>query len=579
MYFGKQAKDLTVAESALLAGMVKSPSGNDPTTAAGNRRATDRRDYIVNDMLALKYITAAQAAAAKKVKVEEHDSRVGNGCVSVTPNDRGFFCDYFYRWFLSQEAFGKTPYERERQLKGGGYRIVTTLDVKAQAAARKNIKERISDRNKNAVLLAAIEPGTGRVRALAANRTYKLSNAGNRISSDPKKAARGEKGTYPNTTNPLLTGGGDITGYQAGSVFKMFTMVAALEKGYPLAYPIDAPVQFKSQYRTSPSDSSACDGDRWCPRNASAGEAGVYNMWTGFGNSVNTYFVPLEQQVGAENVVDVAKRFGVQFRSSHDKEMADNKSLASGWGAFTLGVAASTPLDMANAYATLAGDGMYCTPTPVQQIITRNGEKLDIGKPHCTRAVSADVARAALDAARCPVGDSAQLGSCHGSTESHARNAVGHPVFGKTGTTDRNKTAVVDRRHHVDGGGRLHGQPGLRQPQRRHAARHRQPGGVPDAGRLHEGQAERAVQEAQQQNISAGDQRAIPDVTCTSIDDAKSAIEAAGFAATTGEKVDSNCPAGTAAGTSPDGRTIKNGFVSIEVSKGTKADPAKPGGR
>ncbi len=166
-------------------------------------------------------------------------------------------------------------------------------------------------------------------------------------------------------------------------------------------------------------------------------------MWTGFGRSVNTYFIPLQEQVGAEKVVDVAKRFGVQFRQSEDAEMANNPQSAHNWGAFSLGVTASTPLDIANAYATLAGDGMYCTPTPIQKITAHDGTKVDTGQPSCTRATTADVARKALDAARCPVGDRAQLGNCAGSTAPGARGAVGHPVFGKTGTTDDDKTAAL----------------------------------------------------------------------------------------------------------------------------------------
>ena len=168
-------------------------------------------------------------------------------------------------------------------------------------------------------------------------------------------------------------------------------------------------------------------------------------MWTGFGNSVNTYFVPLEERVGAENAVAVAKRFGIQFRvDAATPTLRRPRLRANQWGAFTLGVSASTPLDMANAYATLAGDGMYCAPTPIEQITTQDSEKLDVGKPHCIRATSTDVARAALDAARCPVGDSAQLGSCGGATAGQTRTAsVGHPVFGKTGTTDSDKTAAL----------------------------------------------------------------------------------------------------------------------------------------
>ncbi len=173
---------------------------------------------------------------------------------------------------MGREEFGATAYDRERRLKSGGYRITTTMDINAQQDARDRISDEISEKNKNALLLAAVEPGTGKVRLLAANRKYKLDDPAhpqNSMSSDPRKADKGVRGTYPNTTNPLLSGGGDITGYQAGSVFKMFTMVAALEKGYPLGYTIKAEKRYKSGYIIDPSNPSACDGTHfWCPGNA-----------------------------------------------------------------------------------------------------------------------------------------------------------------------------------------------------------------------------------------------------------------------------------------------------------------------
>ncbi|HEV7962068.1 MAG TPA: transglycosylase domain-containing protein, partial [Actinoplanes sp.] len=331
VYFSKKPKDLTVAEAALLASMVKAPTAFNPTTASGYPQALDRRNYVINDMKDLGYITQAEADKAHAVKLSRTVKRVGNGCVSVAKNNWGFFCDYFYRWWLSQETFGATTYDRERRLKSGGYRIVTSMDIEAQDAARKRINEQISDNNKNALLLAGVEPGTGRVRVLAGNRKFKLDDSSkpqNKMSSDPSKAAQGIRGTYPNTTNPILTGGGDINGYQAGSVFKMFTLVAALEKGYPLATTIKAEDRFKSDYIISPSSPAACPGTHfYCPSNAGH-EAGVYNMWTGFGASVNTFFVPLEQRAGAENVVDVAKRFGVQFRAQADADLASNEASA-----------------------------------------------------------------------------------------------------------------------------------------------------------------------------------------------------------------------------------------------------------
>ncbi|MEV6842715.1 transglycosylase domain-containing protein [Actinoplanes sp. NPDC051411] len=582
VYFHKKPKDLTIGQAAMLAGMVKAPSGFDPTTPVGYKQIKDRRNnYVIPGMVQMGAITQAQADKALKEPIPTKVTPVGNGCVSVAKNNWGFFCDFFYRWWMSQPQFGSTAYDRERRLKSGGYRIVTSLDVTAQDSARKEVTDEIKDTDKNAILIAGIEPGTGRVRALATNRKYKLDDPAhpqNKTSSDPAKARKHQRGSYPNTTNPLITGGGDIDGYQAGSVFKMFTMVAALEHGIPLSHTINAPVQAKTHYIVEPSSPSACPGTHfWCPQNSSASEAGVYNMWGAFGKSVNTYFVPLEEQVGAQNAVAVAKRFGIQFRSSQDASYANNTQSASQWGAFTLGVSASTPLDIANAYATLAGDGMYCSPTPISQITTQDNEKLDIGKPSCIRATSTDVARAALDAARCPVGDSAQLGHCSGSTASNVHGVVDHPVFGKTGTTDKDKTAALiagttslvvagymvnpDYQNHSD-----------------HMSHPMVNTAVMDTLRDYmKGKPKVQFKVPGDKKISEGDQRSIPDVTCQSIDAAKSEIEGAGFDATVGGAVDSTCPAGTAADTNPSGRTEKGGVVVIEPSKGG-GKPASPPG-
>jgi membrane peptidoglycan carboxypeptidase len=448
VYFNKSPKDLTVPEAALLAGMVKAPTSFNPTTPSGYPQAVQRRAYVIDSMLKTGAITPAQSAAALKTPVPKKVKLVGNGCVSVAKNEWGFFCDYFYRWWLGQQAFGATAYDREQRLKDGGYRIVTSMDIKATAAAHKRIGQQISNSNKDALMLAAVQPGTGEVLALSANRQFKLDDTehpANKISSDPKKAEKHIRGTYPNTTNPIISGGGGINGYQAGSTFKVFTMVAALEHGVSLSSTINAQVQAKTHYIVEQGSPAACKGTHfYCPGNAGESEAGVYNMWSGFGHSVNTFFVPLEERVGAQNVVDVAKRFGIQFRAASDAAIANNEQAASQWGAFTLGVSASTPLDLANAYATLAADGKYCAPTPIKSIVTSDNEKLAVGSPSCKQATSPDVARAALDAARCPVGDSAQLGSCGGGgTAPQAHGVVGHPVFGKTGTTDSEKTAAL----------------------------------------------------------------------------------------------------------------------------------------
>ncbi|AGZ45893.1 transglycosylase domain-containing protein [Actinoplanes friuliensis] len=567
VYFKKSPKNLTVPEAALLAGMVKAPTGFDPTTAIGYPKALDRRNWVIGNMRDLNYITPAQADTAIKVKLGKTATRTGNGCAAVKVNHWGFFCDYFYRWWLSRPEFGQNVYERERRLKSGGYRIQSSLDVKAQKATRENISDRIGINNRDALLLAAVEPGTGRVRALAANRRFKLDDGKNKLSSDPAKRAKKIRGSYPNTTNPLLSGGGDITGYQAGSVFKMFTMVAALENDVPLAYQINTTYKYTSKlYRDSP----GCGGF-YCPTNASASEKGPYNMWTGFGSSVNTYFVPLAEQIGAEKVVDVAQRFGVQFRAPQDKDLATN--YAHDWGSFTLGVSASTPLDMANAYATLAGDGKYCKPTPVQQITSMNGEKLDVGKPSCRQATKPDVARAAIDAARCPIGDSAQLGSCSGRTAGGARGIVGHPIFGKTGTTDNDKTAslIIGTTSMVVAGYLVN--PDYQNHPYRLSHDIVNPAVEYTMRDLMKGKEKVQFKRPSGNKIAQGEQRSIPDVNCISVAEATSRIESAGFTATPGTEVTSDCPAGQAAGTEPKNRTIKGGYVSIQISKGKEPGP------
>ena len=582
VYFNKRPKDLTIGQAAMLAAIVRAPSFYDPTTKSGYDEIRQRRNaYVIPGMVESGAITPAQAETAKKEALPRTVAAVGNGCVPVANNSWGFFCDYFYRWWMERPEFGATTYDRDRRLKSGGYRITTTIDLKATAQARGRVADLIKEKNKNALLLAAVEPRTGKVKLLVTNRKYKLDNAGNPLSADPAKRRQKVRSTYPNTVNPLLSGGGDITGYQAGSVMKIFTLIAALEKGYPLHYTIKAEKFYKSRYIIERSNDSACPGTHfWCPQNSGGGGAGVYNMWTGFGRSINTYFVPLEERVGAENVVDVAKRFGIRFRDPADAKLAAPGN-SHQWGAFTLGVSATTPLDMANAYATLAADGMYCQPTPIEQITTRSGEKLDIGKPHCVRATSVDVARAALDAARCPVGDSARLGGCGGATAPQTRGVVDRPVFGKTGTTDRDRTASL-----IAGTTALVVAGYLVNPDyqaHKDRLRHNQvnPAVYRTLGDYMRTRPYEQFKRPENRKVVYGDQRRIPDVECDSINSARNRLESAGFAVVVGNgEVDSGCPAGTAAGTEPRRRTVKNGVVTIEVSNGkggaTSTIPGSP---
>ncbi|WP_341717991.1 transglycosylase domain-containing protein [Micromonospora sp. FIMYZ51] len=576
VYFNKKPKDLTIDEAAMLAGLVKAPSSFDPTTESGYPQAVARRDYVIDNMVKIGAITKEEGEAAKAVKLKVRDKRTPNGCVATNKNSWGFFCDYFYRWWMSQETFGSTSYDRERRLKSGGYTIVTTLDKQAQEGADKAVRKAKSVNSKEAVMVAVVEPGTGRVRALSVNRNFKLDNPKNpknKPHSDPKQRSKGKLGNYPNTVNPLLTGGDGITGYQAGSVFKIYTIVAALEKGLPLSYPINAPQQFKSEYIISPSSDAACPGTHfYCPTNSDKKPGGVKDMRSAFSSSTNTYFVPLQQQVGAENVVDVAKRLGIQFRESEDANIANDKASAHQWGAFTLGVSQTTPLELANSYATLAADGKYCEPIPVQEIRDLDGNKLDVANPRCEKRFSTDVARAAVDAARCPVGDNPSGGSCGSSrTAAEGRGIVGKPIAGKSGTTDGEKTAslvAMTKQYAVAG---ILADPDW--PQTNVRMKHKPTDGInpPVFETLRDAMKGKKGEnfDPPGKKISEGDQRSIPGVRCISVEQAKQRLSGAGFQPiVSGSQIASECPAGTAAGTSPSGRTIKGGIVTIQVSSG-----------
>ncbi|WP_433493735.1 transglycosylase domain-containing protein [Micromonospora sp. CA-248089] len=424
-YFGKAPADLTLGEAALLAGLVQSPDAYSPIDGDKDQALT-RRGYVLDAMAETGAVTAQQAAAAKAEALTLRPTAQPNGCTATAQghDDWGFFCDYLRRWWLTQPAFGSTPEEREQALRRGGYRVVTTLDPKIQETAQEQATKVYGYGNKRALPIAAVEPGTGRVLAMAVNRHYSLDD-------NPDGQAN-----HPNTVNPLISGGASVDGYQAGSTFKMFTMLAALEAGKPLSTGFDAPSRLPTRYASD--DEGNCDGT-WCPANANPQWMDGYRMmWDGFGRSVNTYFVWLAEQVGEDKVVEMAQRLGITFRADSDAAFARDN--AANWGAFTLGVAATTPLDLANAYATVAAEGTYCTPLPVVSVTAPDGDPVDVAQPSCKRVLEPDVARAATDAARCPVGQQSAFGQCNGGTATAVDSIVGRPVAGKTGSSERNAT-------------------------------------------------------------------------------------------------------------------------------------------
>ncbi len=422
IYFGKSADELELNEAAMLAGLVQSPSEYDPISGDAGA-AEHRRNYVLDRMNDAGFITAGETLETQGEELPLNPGTLPGHASGAANSEYGFFADYFESWWAQQPRFGSTPQERLALLNGGGFEITSSLDLDLQAAAEDAIAANQSKDSPYALGSVVVEPGTGHIKVMAVNRNYS-PNVENNTGDN-----------YPNTTNPLLSGGSDFHGYQAGSTFKMFTMLAALEDDMKLDTSIYSPHRYTSKYVGGGGNSSC--GIYWCPSNDNPSMTGTHNMWGAFGRSVNTYFVQLEERVGADKAVEVAERLGLTWTTDVDQQQADN---AIDWGSFTLGVASVTPMDMAAAYATLAADGMYTEPTPIDELHDVNGNEVAF-TVESERILDVEVARAAVDASRCTTGYGAAKGSCSGGTATQLAGMVGGPVAGKTGTTDGDSTA------------------------------------------------------------------------------------------------------------------------------------------
>jgi membrane peptidoglycan carboxypeptidase len=419
-FFAVAPNKLDLAQAAMIAGNVQSPDTENPLT--GDRgRAVARQTYVLDAMVKNGAITAAEQQQALAEKLRFRTQQTSNGCTEAVGGSAGwgFFCDYLRRWWDTQPAFGATARQRDDALRRGGYTVVTTLDPSVQAAAARQSRSVYGLGNARALPIAVVQPGTGNVLALAVNRRYGTG----------RSAAA--------TVNPLISGGTGVTGYPSGSTFKMFTMITALQQGLPLSTGFDAPAKLPTEWSdTGPGN---CGG-RYCPGNANPSWMDGYRtMWDGFGRSVNTYFVHLEEQVGPAAVVATAKRMGISFAAPADARMAATS--ADTWGSFTLGVIDTTPLELAEAYATVAAGGVHCSALPVSSVKDPKGAPVAVGRPDCGQVLDPDVAHAAADAARCPVGQQSTYGKCNGGTAQQIGAMFGSvQVAGKTGSTEDNRT-------------------------------------------------------------------------------------------------------------------------------------------
>ncbi|MFZ0161396.1 MAG: transglycosylase domain-containing protein [Kineosporiaceae bacterium] len=419
-YFGVPAATLTLAQAALLAGMVHDPSADDPILHP--MAARTRRNVVLADMLAQKMITAVQYSAAVKTPVIVNGHPLPNGCDPAGVN--GFFCQYVVDSILSSNtysALGVTPAQRQAALQRGGLVIRTTLDLTTQDAAVGAVNAAIpaTDRSGLATASVTVEPGTGAVMAMAEDRVYSSTSGPGR--------------TSVNFATDSALGGS--RGFQTGSSFKPFTLAAWLAAGHSLGDAVNA------TKRGFPfSDFTAC-GQRlhgskpYSPGNSEGRETGRMSVLAATTNSVNVAYVDMESQVDLCMIASTAQSLGVHLAAPESEcspTAAASTDLPTCLPSLTLGVKDISPLTMAAAYAGFASGGTYCAPQPIRSItrIASSGAPaatLATYAPQCRQALTPQVA-AGVNTALTRVltdGTAAAVGPLHPWASA-----------GKTGTTD-----------------------------------------------------------------------------------------------------------------------------------------------
>ena len=335
-YFNRNAHQLSISQSAVIASILRSPGYYDPSLSKENAvRLENRFAYVIQGMLDKKWITEAEAKDAKFPRVAP---RTTSGQLS---GPKGYIID------AVQKELSKLGFTQD-QLLVGGYVIKTTLDQRAQQAAVDAVnKFTPADAPENLhTALVAIRPGTGEVIAMYGGKDYVVRQLND-------------------ATQSIAL---------AGSTFKPFALIASLEAGIPMTsmWNGDSPQTFDDLGR--PYEVSNYGDEGW----------GQVDLLTATQHSINTVFVPLGMKAGLDKVVDAARRAGIP----ENVAMIATPSVA-------LGVASPHVIDVANSYATFAAQGVYSKPYMVASVTGSNKGLLYQGKAQTqevfTKEVMADL--------------------------------------------------------------------------------------------------------------------------------------------------------------------------------------------
>ena len=371
-YFNRNVDQLTNSQAAVIASILRSPGLYDPVYQKGNaERLANRFEYVKNNMIEAGWLSKADAA---KMKVPAVAPRSTSGQLS---GPKGHVIE------AVQKELAKLGFSQD-QLLVGGLVIKTTLDQKAQQSAVDAVNKLYPSKAPAdlRIGLVAIRPGTGEILALYGGRDYlerQLNDATQSIA-------------------------------QAGSTFKPFALVAALEQGIPLTsmWNGDSPQTFDDAGK--PYEVFNYGNEGW----------GQIDLLFATKHSVNTIFVPLGIKVGPDKVVDVARRAGIP----ESVAMMPTPSVV-------LGTSSPHVIDVANAYATFAAQGIKSKPYLVAQVLGSNKGVLYEAKPETQEVFSKEVMADLTYALK---------GVVTGGTGAAAL-ALGRPAAGKTGTSQSNASA------------------------------------------------------------------------------------------------------------------------------------------